>query len=76
MTLVLCALLVCLAACKPYFSVKNERIHDSEGGERIFHGLNFVLKGNQEYEKDFIYLKSQGINAIRINLAWSDYELE
>jgi hypothetical protein len=28
----------------PSFHMKNNRIYDSTGGERIFHGLNIVIK--------------------------------
>lgn len=29
---------------KPFMHVKNNRIYDYAGGERIFHGLNVVKK--------------------------------
>jgi hypothetical protein len=35
-------LLIALAAGKPFLYVKNNKIYDQNGGERIFHGVNVV----------------------------------
>jgi hypothetical protein len=47
--LILLTFLIVFSACKPLFTVRNHRIYDSDGGERIFHGVNFGIKNNETY---------------------------
>lgn len=35
-------LFIALVAGKPFLYVKNNKIYDQNGGERIFHGVNVV----------------------------------
>jgi hypothetical protein len=43
-TLIIGIVFLTLAASKPFLHVKNHKIYDENGGERIFHGVNLVAK--------------------------------
>jgi hypothetical protein len=67
--------LICVFVSKPFLYVKNHKIYDSNGGERIFHGVNLVSKSPPYYEpefdeRDIIKLKGLGINGLRLGVMW------
>lgn len=71
--------LIAVATSLPHFTIKNNRIIDRNGGERIFHGTNSVEKVPPYYErnfgeKDFIELQKNGINGLRLGVMWPGVE--
>ncbi len=48
-SLILCA----IVTAKPFLTVKNHKIYDVNGGERIFHGVNVVYKNPPFYDRSF-----------------------
>jgi endoglycosylceramidase len=68
-------------------TTRNNRLYDSQNRERIFHGVNVVMKVppyipeltdfnllNSFTEKDMAYLKSWGQNVIRLGVMWPGVE--
>lgn len=49
LSLILCA----IVTTKPFLTVKNHKIYDENGGERIFHGVNLVYKNPPFYDRSF-----------------------
>lgn len=43
-------IIVSMASAVPHFTVKDNRIYDMQGGERIFHGVNLVTKSPPYYD--------------------------
>ena len=41
--------LISIVVSKPFLYVKNHKIYDANGGERIFHGVNLVAKSPPYY---------------------------
>jgi hypothetical protein len=41
-TIILIAFIASTSKSKPHLYVKNNKIYDENGGERIFHGVNLV----------------------------------
>jgi|688.fasta_scaffold1329607_1 hypothetical protein len=67
--------LISIVVSKPFLYVKNHKIYDLNGGERIFHGVNLVAKSPPYYEpefdeRDLIKLKGLGINGLRLGVMW------
>jgi hypothetical protein len=48
-TLIIGMVFLTLATSKPFLYVKNHKIYDENGGERIFHGVNLVAKSPPYY---------------------------
>ena len=72
---------VVFAEAKRPFFIKDNKIYDSEGGTRIFHGVNVVEKVPPYYdihfnETDMKKLKSWGINGMRLGMMWPGVEPE
>lgn len=72
---VLVLMLAGLACTKSYLYVKNNKIYDEKGGERIFHGVNLVEKSPPYFDqkfglKDLEKLKAHGINGLRLGVMW------
>lgn len=70
-----------------FITVKNHRLYDEQNRERIFHGVNVVMKVtpyipelnhfnilNSFTEKDMQFLKSWGMNTIRLGVMWPGVE--
>jgi hypothetical protein len=72
--LVLSVVLISEVSPSNFFQMKNNKIYDVNGGERIFHGVNVVIKVPPYYqnltESDFIQIKSYGLNGIRLGVMW------
>lgn len=51
--LIIFLLYLAVGTGKPYLSVKNHKIYDQNGGERIFHGVNVVEKNPPYYDREF-----------------------
>lgn len=76
--------LICLlSASLALISTKNNKLYDEQNRERIFHGVNVVMKVppyipntrdfnvlNSFTETDMAYLKSWGQNVIRLGVMW------
>ncbi len=70
-----------------FITVRNNRLYDQQDRERIFHGVNVVVKNppyipktnefnliNSFNEKDMEFLRSWGMNAIRLGVMWPGVE--
>lgn len=54
LTLICLIFLLTAVRCKGYMYVKNGKIYDQDGGERIFHGVNVVTKVPPYYDAAFV----------------------
>lgn len=74
------AIIIFTVACAlPHFSIRDHRIYDQNGGERIFHGINLVGKEPPYYdpkfgEKDLAELQRTGVNGLRLGVMWPGVE--
>lgn len=53
-TLISLTILLAAVECRGYMYVKNGKIYDQDGGERIFHGVNVVTKTPPYYDEAFV----------------------